>query len=286
MTNPAAQFPEAEDLPTIMIAAFEGWNDAGSAASAALLHLHDVWQAEEHAVIDADEYYDLQVNRPTIGNDDDGNRVITWPTTVISRAVMPGTGQPVLLVHGIEPSLHWRRYCRELLALASDSDVETLVCLGALLADVPHTRPLPVNATSEDEIIREVYGVEASHYEGPTGIIAVLQDAAAQQDISSMSVWAAVPHYVAHPPSPKASLALVRKLDDLFATSIDVTSLEEDAEAWQAGVDSLAAEDNEIFEYVEQLEEATDTADLPEASGEAIALEFERFLRRRDEGKS
>lgn len=286
MTNPAAQFPETEDLPTIMIAAFEGWNDAGSAASAALLHLHDVWQAQEHAVIDADEYYDLQVNRPTIGKDDDGNRVITWPTTVISRAVMPGTGQPVLLVHGIEPSLHWRRYCQELLALANDSDVETLVCLGALLADVPHTRPLPVNATSEDEIIREVYGVEASHYEGPTGIIAVLQDAATKQDISSMSVWAAVPHYVAHPPSPKASLALVRKLEDLFATSIDVTSLEEDAEAWQAGVDSLAAEDSEIFEYVEQLEEATDTADLPEASGEAIALEFERFLRRRDEGKN
>ncbi len=180
--------------------------------------------------------------------------------------------------------MRWRRYCRELLDIAEEHGVRTVVTLGALLADVPHTRPIPMTATSESVGLQAVLDVEPSTYEGPTGIVGVLQHAAAERGMQSVSLWAAVPHYVAHPPSPKATLAILARIEELLSEPIPLGDLPEDAEAWQHGVDELAAEDAEIAEYVQQLEEAKDTAELPEASGEAIAREFERYLRRRDRG--
>lgn len=275
------------DLPgddTVMLAAFEGWNDAGSAATEALTHLHQAWDAEQIDELDPEEYHDFQVNRPVIAVDEDGVRRISWPSTSVAVARGPRTGRQVVLVHGIEPSMRWRRYCNELLDIAAGLGVRTVVTVGALLADVPHTRPIPVNATSEDAVVRAALGLEASTYEGPTGIVGVLQHEAAARGMQSLSLWAAVPHYVAHPPSPKASLAILHRIEQLLGESIPLGELPDDAAAWQAGVEELAGEDSEIGDYVRQLEQAKDTAELPEASGEAIAQEFERYLRRRDTG--
>ena len=277
----------APDLPareTVLLAAFEGWNDAGSAATAALEHLHDVWGAEQVDELDPEEYHDFQVNRPVVALGPDGAREITWPTTAVAVATTPRSGRQVVLVHGIEPSMRWRRYCGELLDIAAGMGVRTIVTVGALLADVPHTRPIPVNATSEDAHVRELMGLEPNTYEGPTGIVGVLQHEAAARGMQALSLWAAVPHYVAAPPSPKATLAILHRIEALLGEPVPLSDLPEDATAWQHGVDELAGEDPEIGEYVRQLEEAKDTAELPEASGEAIAQEFERYLRRRDKG--
>ena len=266
-----------------MLAAFEGWNDAGSAATQALVHLRAVWSAEQVDELDPEEYHDFQVNRPMVGVGEDGRRLITWPSTSI--AVTDGVGrEQIVLVHGIEPSMRWRRYCTELLDAAQRLGVRTVVTLGALLADVPHTRPIPVTATTDDPALQRVLGLDTSTYEGPTGIVGVLQHEATRRGMNALSVWAAVPHYVAHPPSPKATIALLVRLEEMLGEAVELGDLPEDAEAWQHGVDELAAEDAEIGEYVTQLEEAKDTAELPEATGEAIAREFERYLRRRDHG--
>ena len=268
----------------VMLAAFEGWNDAGSAATQAMAHLAEVWGSELVEELDPEEFHDFQVSRPTVAFDDGGRRVISWPTTSVYAATRPGSGETVALVHGIEPSMRWRRYCAELLDAAERLGVTTVVTLGALLADVPHSRPIPVTATSDDPGLQAVLGLDANTYEGPTGIVGVLQHEATRRGMRGLSVWAAVPHYVAHPPSPKATAALLVKIEELLGEAIPLGDLPEDAEAWQRGVDELAAEDAEIAEYVAQLEQAKDTADLPEASGEAIAREFERYLRRRERG--
>lgn len=277
----------AGDLPageTVLLAAFEGWNDAGAAATQAVAYLAEVWDAEQVDELDPEEYHDFQVNRPVVGPGPDGTRQITWPTTAVSLASAPHTGRPVVMVHGIEPSMRWRRYCTELLDIAAGLHVRWVVTLGALLADVPHTRPIPVTVSTEDSDLAQRLDLEPSTYEGPTGIVGVLQHEAAARGLKTVSLWAAVPHYVAHPPSPKASLALLHHIEQLLGEPIPLGELPDDAAAWQAGVDELAEEDSEIRDYVRQLEQAKDSADLPEASGEAIAREFERYLRRRDKG--
>jgi predicted ATP-grasp superfamily ATP-dependent carboligase len=284
MTEQEQQGKDRGDREPVLLAAFEGWNDAGSAASQALEHLHEVWGAEHVDELDPEEYHDFQVNRPTVAIGDGGRREISWPTTHIAVATVPQTGRLVVLVHGIEPSMRWRRYCAELLDLGKTLGVRSVVTLGALLADAPHTRPIPVSATTEDPEVRALLGLEPSTYEGPTGIVGVLQHEAAARGLRSLSLWAAVPHYVAHPPSPKATLALLTRIEELLGEPVPLGELPDDAVAWQHGVDELAAEDTEIAEYVHQLEEAKDTAELPEATGEAIAREFERYLRRRDKG--
>ena len=285
MTDPQAATPARRPGRAVLLAAFEGWNDAGSAATSAIEHLQDVWGAVEVARLDPEEYHDFQVNRPQVSVDEDGRRTIEWPTTTVWTATLPTSGRTVVLVRGIEPSMRWRSYCRELLRHADEHDVETVVTLGALLADVPHTRPIPLTATSESVGLQAVLDVEPTTYEGPTGIVGVLQHAAAEHGCASVSLWAAVPHYVGQPPSPKATLAILSRVEDLLSEPVPLGDLPEDAVAWQTGVDELAAEDPEIAEYVRQLEEAKDTAELPEASGEAIAREFERYLRRRDDGR-
>ncbi|MBU6313063.1 MAG: PAC2 family protein [Actinomycetales bacterium] len=271
--------PELED--PVLVAAFEGWNDAGDAASDAIDHLRDVWGAQPLAEMDPEDYYDYQVNRPTIAFDDSGVRRLTWPTTRLYVARLPLATRDVVLVHGIEPNMRWRQFTDELLGLCAELGVSMAVTLGALLSDSPHTRPVPVTGTATDSGTARRLGVEPSHYEGPTGIVGVLQDACARRSLPSVSLWAAVPHYVAQSPSPKATLALVRRVEDLLDVPVPLGDLVEDSRAWELGVDELAAEDEEVADYVRQLEEARDTTDLPEASGEAIAREFERYLRRR-----
>jgi hypothetical protein len=277
----------AGDLPrgeTVLVAAFEGWNDAGAAATQAVAYLAEVWDAEQVDELDPEEYHDFQVNRPVVSTGPDGEREITWPTTSVCVATAPHSGRTVVLVQGIEPSMRWRRYCAELLDIAAGLGVRWVVTIGALLADVPHTRPIPVTVSSDDTALAEGFDVERSGYEGPTGIVGVLQHEAVARGLAALSVWAAVPHYVAHPPSPKATLAILHHVEQLLGEPIPLGELPEDAAAWQAGVDELAGEDSEIGDYVRQLEQAKDTAELPEATGEAIAREFERYLRRRDKG--
>lgn len=280
--SPASDNAAGSDQGAVMIAAFEGWNDAGSAATSAVLHLAEVLGAQKIDELDPEEYHDFQVNRPVVSTDDDGRRVLTWPTTTVSVAELDG--RRFVLVHGIEPSMRWRTYCKELLGIATSLGVRTVITVGGLLADVPHTRPIPVSATSEDPAVQALLDVEQSAYEGPTGIVGVLQHSAQEGGMRALSLWAAVPHYVAHPPSPKATLALVVKLEDLLGVHVPLGDLLDDARAWEHGVDELAEEDEEIAQYVAQLEQAKDTVELPEATGEAIAREFERYLRRRERG--
>ncbi|MEZ0094698.1 proteasome assembly chaperone (PAC2) family protein [Streptacidiphilus sp. EB129] len=277
---------ELDDMPElvdpVMVAAFEGWNDAGDAASSAVSHLDEIWEGKVFAALDAEDYYDFQVNRPTVWLDD-GVRRITWPTTRLSvvRVTEPKT-RDLVLIRGIEPSMRWRSFCQELLAIAHELGVEMVVILGALLGDTPHTRPVPVSGVTSDGDLAQTLDLEESRYEGPTGIVGVLQEACAHAGIPAVTFWAAVPHYVAQPPNPKATMALLNKVEDLLDLRIPLGELADDSRAWQLGVDQLAAEDSEVAEYVQQLEEAKDTAELPEASGEAIAREFERYLKRRD----
>jgi proteasome assembly chaperone (PAC2) family protein len=275
---------ELEDVPElhdpILIAAFEGWNDAGEAATSAVAHLCEIWEAEPVAALDPEEYYDFQVNRPRVVTEDSRRRVV-WPTTRVLLATGTSLGRDVLLVQGIEPSTRWGAFTAELIEFARELGVDTVITLGALLADVPHTRPIPVTATSDDTEVVRRFKVEQSRYEGPTGIVGVLSDAATRAGLTSLSCWAAVPHYAGGPPSPKATLGLLSKVESLFNVTIPLGDLRESAQAWERGVNELAESDEEVAEYVQSLEEATDTADLPEASGDAIAREFERYLRRR-----
>lgn len=266
---------------TVMLAAFEGWNDAGEASSDALKYLHRLWGARKVATIDPDEYYDFQFTRPTVKQSSTGNRKIKWPSTRIAKASIPNTQLDVVFVHGIEPSYKWRAYTAELLAHAAELNVNYVVLVGSLLADVPHSRPIPVTATSDDDALRQRLNLEASQYEGPIGIVGVLAELAMLAGLPTVSLWAAVPHYVAQSPSPKAQMALLNRIEELLQAPLETHELTEEALAWERGVDELATEDPEIAAYVHQLEEAKDTADLPEASGESIAREFERYLKRR-----
>lgn len=276
---------EFDDLPVlndpVMIAAFEGWNDAGESASAAVTHLREVWAADPLADLDSEEYYDYQVNRPLISVDDSGVRQLQWPATRLYVARIPLYPRDIILVQGIEPNMKWQQFTREILGLAAELDVQLVITLAALLSDNPHTRPMPVTGSTSDQNLRDELEMEPSTYEGPTGIVGVIQEACERFGIPAVSLWAAIPHYVSQPPSPKGTLALVRKVEDVLDVPVPLGDLVEEARAWEIGVNELAEEDEEVAEYVRQLEEARDTTDLPEASGEAIAREFEKYLRRR-----
>jgi proteasome assembly chaperone (PAC2) family protein len=267
----------------VMIAAFEGWNDAGESATGAITHLLTVWSHQQLGTLDPEEYYDFQVNRPTIRVDEKIVREIIWPNTIIYAVSTPHLSHDFLIVKGIEPSMRWRRFADELLDLADDYEVSLLITMGALLADTPHSRPISVTGSGSHPDVAERLGVEISRYEGPTGIIGVLQDAANRRDLDAVSLWAAVPHYVSTPPSPKASLALVNALEDFLEISITQGDLPERAASWEKHVDQMAAEDSEVGDYVKQLETSKDSSDIPEMSGEILAREVERFLRRNPE---
>ncbi|AEH09674.1 MULTISPECIES: PAC2 family protein [Protofrankia] len=264
----------------IVVAAFEGWNDAADASSAAVEHLESTFDARVVGAIDPDDYYDFQVNRPTVSGAGDA-RKIAWPTTRLSVASPTSGDSDLILIRGLEPNMRWRSFTDELIEAVHALGGETVVSLGALLADSPHTRPVPINGTAGDAGTAARFRLDASKYEGPTGIVGVFADACTRAGLASVSFWAAVPHYVANPPCPKATLALLRRVEDLLDIEIPLDDLPERARAWERQVDELAAGDTEVAEYVRALESREPETELPEASGDAIAREFERYLRRR-----
>ena len=264
-----------------LIAAFEGWNDAGEAASSAISQLTSAWDAKGIGEIDPEDYYDFQVTRPMMDVTDGKAEELVWPTSRLSIARPPEIGRDLILLQGIEPNMRWRGFTAELVNAFTELGVELVILLGALLADSPHTRPLQVTAATSGPDLAAQLHVEPVDYKGPTGIVGVLQHACTAAGLPSVSLWAAVPHYVAQPPSPKATLALLRSVEDILDISLPLQDLPTEARAWERGVDELAEQDTEVAEYVRTLEEAKDATDLPEASGDAIAREFERYLRRR-----
>jgi len=272
--------PGSLDEP-VVIAAFEGWNDAADAASDAVEHLHRVWDATSIGEIDPDDYYDFQVTRPTVSLIDGVTRHISWPTTRLSLA---RPGRDIVLIRGLEPNMRWRSFSAELVDAVQRLGASTVVTLGALLADAPHTRPVPVSGSAGDQETATRLGLDHSRYEGPTGIRGVFADACQRAGLSSVSFWAAVPHYVAQPPCPKATLALLRRVEDVLDIDLPLDDLPDRARSWERQVDELAEGDSDVAEYVRSLESRESEVDLPEASGDAIAREFERYLRRRRQG--
>ena len=263
-----------------LIAAFEGWNDAADAATNAIEHLESQWTVRPVAALDPDDYYDFQVNRPTVRLVDGVTRAIEWPTSRLGIA--ESGGQEVVLLRGLEPNMRWRSFCNELVDLSHSLDIDQVVCLAALLADVPHTRPIDIAGSAADDELAAALGLSRSRYEGPTGVVSVFHDAVAKAGMRPVTLWASVPHYVGQPPCPKATLALLNRVEEALDLVIPLGDLPEEAKAWERGVDELAREDTEIADYVASLEQREDAASLPEASGEAIARAFERYLRRRD----
>ena len=274
----------------IMIVAFSGWNDAAEAASGAVEHLLSGWRDKNDDVIpeliaevESEDYYDFQVNRPVVSIDESEIRSITWPTTQVFGMAIPSMNRDLVIVTGVEPSMRWKSFTSDLLDLADDLEVSLIVSLGSLLADTPHTRPISVTGTGAHPSIANRLGVSVSKYEGPTGILGIIQDGCMRRGIDAISLWAAVPHYASNAPSPKATLALINTLEEFLDVKIPLSDLPDRADAWEREVNDLAADDSEIADYVKALEESKDAAELPEVSGDTIAKEFERYLRRHQE---
>ncbi|HEY0485778.1 MAG TPA: PAC2 family protein [Mycobacteriales bacterium] len=275
---------EFDGLPVlrspVAVAAFEGWNDAGDAATGAIEHLELEWGATPLAAIDPDDYYDFQVNRPSVSLVDGVTRRVEWPTTRLSVCSPPGSDRDVVLIRGLEPNMRWRGFSDELLELFHALEVSSVVLLGGLLADTPHSRPFPVTGSAADPDLAARHNLQTSRYEGPTGITGVLHDAAAHAGLPTVSFWVQVPHYVSQPPCPKATLALLHRLEDVLDLPVPMGDLAETASVWEQTVDELAGQDAEMADYVRTLEER-DGEPMAQTSGEELAAEFERYLRRR-----
>jgi len=269
----------------ILIAAFRGWNDGAQAATLAAGYLAKSWGAERFAEVDPEDFFDFQATRPHVSLEEGLTRRIDWPETVFYHARPDGLDRDVVLLLGIEPNLRWRTFGDLVVGLAQDLDVELMITLGALLADVPHTRPAPVTGSATDEELVERLGLSASRYEGPTGIVGVLHDVCRQRGIASASLWAAVPHYVSLTPSPRGALALCERLGTLIGATVDGDELEEAARSYEEQVSEAVASDEETAAYVDELERRADqleeATELP--SGDALAAELTRFLREREQ---
>jgi proteasome assembly chaperone (PAC2) family protein len=287
-------FMEIHQIPLlrepIMIMAFSGWNDAAEAASGAVEHLLSGWRDKNDDVIpelianvESEDFYDFQVNRPVVSIDESEIRSSTWPSTQVFGMAIPSMKRDLVIVTGVEPSMKWKSFTSDLLDLADDLEVSLIVSLGSLLADTPHSRPITVTGTGAHPSIANRLGVSVSKYEGPTGILGIIQDGCMRRGIDAISLWAAVPHYASNAPSPKATLALINTLEEFLNIKIPLSDLPDRADAWEREVNDLAAEDSEIADYVKALEESKDAAELPEVSGDTIAKEFERYLRRHQE---
>src|SRR5919201_2196718 len=278
-----AQRPDLER--PVLIAAFRGWNDGAQGATLAAGYLARSWGAERFADVDPEGFFDFQVTRPHVALVEGITRRIDWPETSFYHCRPDGADRDAVLLLGIEPNLRWRAFTDLIVGLARDLGVELLVTLGALLADVPHTRPSPVTGSASDPELVERLGLSASRYEGPTGIVGVLHEACKRADIPSASLWAAVPHYVSLTPSPRAAVALCDRLGDLIGVKIDVEELEDAAASYEEQVSEAVASDEETAAYVEDLERRADqleeTSELP--SGDALAAELTRFLREREQ---
>ncbi len=269
----------------ILVAAFRGWNDGAQAASLAAGYLAKTWGAERFADVDPENFFDFQATRPHVSLEEGLSRRIDWPETAFYHARPEGLDRDVVLLLGIEPNLRWRTFTELVVGLARDLGIELLITLGALLADVPHTRSAPVTGSATDKELVERLGLSASRYEGPTGIVGVIHDLCGQSGIPSASLWAAVPHYVSLTPSPRGALALCERLGDVLGIQIEADELEEAARNYEEQVSEAVASDEETAAYVDELERRSDQLDdateLP--SGDALAAELTRFLKQRDE---
>jgi proteasome assembly chaperone (PAC2) family protein len=266
----------------VLVAAFEGWNDGADAASTAGRYLRDRWSARPFATIDPEEFYDFTATRPQVRLVHGVTRQIVWPEVELSYAHLPGTARDVVLLLGHEPQLKWRTFTQHVVGLATELGVELIVILGALLADVAHTRPVRVTGTAADDDLVSRLNLGRSTYEGPTGIVGVLHEAFAEAGLPSASLWAAVPHYVASTPSPKAALALVERAAELLSTSLATADLEVAAADYERQVSEVVAADDDVSAYVHRLEASADeddVADMEGVTGDALADELERFLR-------
>jgi proteasome assembly chaperone (PAC2) family protein len=268
----------------VLIAAFRGWNDGGQGASLAGGFLAKIWDAEKFAEFDPETFYDFQATRPHVSLVDGLTRKVDWPENSFYSAAIPGLGRDAVLLLGAEPNLRWRTFTEAIVGLAGELGVELVVTLGSLLADVPHTRPSPVTGSASDAKLVQELGLSASRYEGPTGIVGVLHDTCKRAEVPSVSLWAAVPHYVSLTPSPRAAKALCDRLGDLLNGTIDTSELEQASEAYTEQVSEAVASDADTAAYVEELEQRVDTLeaedDLP--SGDALAAELTQFLRDRE----
>ena len=280
----------------VMLIAFSGWNDAAEAATGAASHILGAWTDAEHAIndqvgvvpeliadIDPEEFYDFQVNRPIVGIDESQIRSLTWPGTQIFGLATPNFDFDFIIVRGVEPSMKWKTFTHDLLDLADDLEVQTIITLGSMLADAPHSRPITVTGSGAHPELAKRLGVEVSSYEGPTGILGVIADACLRRGLDAISLWAAIPHYASNSPSPKATLALINAVEDFLEISLPQGDLHADSLEWESEVDELAREDSDVAEYVKALEESKDSALLSDVSGEDLARELERFLRRQSE---
>jgi proteasome assembly chaperone (PAC2) family protein len=280
----------------VMLIAFSGWNDAAEAATGAASHILGAWTDAQHAIndqvgvvpeliadIDPEEFYDFQVNRPIVDIDESQIRSLTWPGTQIFGLATPNFDFDFIIVRGVEPSMKWKTFTHDLLDLADDLEVQTIITLGSMLADAPHSRPITVTGSGAHPELAKRLGVEVSRYEGPTGILGVIADACLRRGLDAVSLWAAIPHYASNSPSPKATLALLNALEDFLEISLPQGDLHADSLEWESEVDELAREDSDVAEYVKALEESKDSALLSDVSGEDLARELERFLRRQSE---
>ena len=270
----------------ILIAAFAGWNDAAGSATTALTTAAESLDAEVIAQIDPEEFFDFQANRPTIHLTEGQTREIEWPGNVLLAATPAGAERDLLLLAGTEPNLRWRTFADGVAEVAEGLGVEMVVTLGALIADVAHTLPVPITGLASEEKLVEQLGLTRSTYEGPTGVVGVIHDACRRRGIPSASLWAAVPHYVAAVPNPKAALALLRRLEGVVGVAVEASGLEEESESYESQVSRAVAANPEIEELVKRLEEEQaarlDVEDeVP--SGEALARDFERYLRQQGE---
>jgi proteasome assembly chaperone (PAC2) family protein len=272
----------------VMVIAFSGWNDAGEGATGAINHLMNAWSDLSPKVVpvhiadvDPEDFYDFQVNRPRVFTDDSNTRSLIWPTTKIFGVALAPMERDLVVVVGEEPSMRWKSFTQELLDLADDLEVSMVVTIGSLLADVPHSRPISVGITAANPSTADRFNVEISNYEGPTGILGAIHDECLRRGIDGVALWAPVPHYASGAPSPKVALALIHGLEDLLAITIPQDELELASEAWESEVDNLAREDSDVADYIKALEESKDAMDIPDISGDMIAKEFERYLRRK-----
>lgn len=270
----------------VLITAFRGWNDGAQGATIAAGYLTQSWKANRFAEIDPEEFYDFQATRPTVTLTHGLTRRIDWPENAFHHARVPGLDRDAVILQGIEPNLRWRTFTGLVVSLARELGVDLVVTLGALLADVPHTRPAPVTGTASDADLAEALGLQASRYEGPTGIVGVLHDACRASGLRSVSLWAAVPHYVSLTPSPRAALALCKRLESLVGGAFELAELERATAEYERQVSEAVASDAETAAYVDDLERRSDVlapdAELP--TGESLAAELARFLREREEG--
>jgi proteasome assembly chaperone (PAC2) family protein len=275
----------------IIVCAFKGWNDAGEAASAAVQFLCEAFDAEPIAAIDPEDYYDFTAVRPTVRLIEGRSRAIDWPENSFHAARVPSADRDLIMLRGVEPSLRWKAFCADIDHVADRTGAKMIVTLGALLADVPHSRPVGITGLASADGLVERLGFDRTNYEGPTGIVGVLHATSANQGMESVSLWAPVPHYVAATPNPKAALALVRGFEGIAGIVVDATRLEEASEDYDRQVSAAVASDPDVKAFVERLEEMADEISEEERSeqqlpsGDVIAREFQRFLRQRGPGE-